>query len=338
MNEPRILIVGVDWLGDVIFSTPLIRALRRRFPGAFLAYSTAGRCVDVLKGNPHLNAVLKYDEKLFVPGIAANAAFAGKLRELRFDTALFLHRSATRAFLTVVAGIRRRIGMGSLLKRRPYLTDCLEDRAGGHRIDRYLRVLEPLGVSPEGREVDYFVDEGDRAALAGVLRSTPLEGSRRIAVIHPGGNWDMKRWPAEAFAELGRHLIQRNFDVAVSGGAGDVALADSITGRLDRTRAVSLAGKTSLRTLGALLEKAQVLVSNDSGPIHIAAGIGTPIVGVFGPTAPEETGPVSRGPVRIVHQKIGCRLACYFEDCHHRACLDTLGPDRVIAELEKILP
>lgn len=335
-DNPRILIVGVDWLGDVIFSTPLIRALRRRFPDAFIAYSTAGRSADVLKGNPYLDAVVRYDERLFFPGVAANWAFAAKLKSLRFDTALFLHRSATRAFFASLGGIRRRVGAATG-KNRIFLTETFEPRPGGHRIDRYLRLLEPMNAPADGREVDYFVDDDDRAALRAVLRGLPIDGARRYAVIHPGGNWGLKRWPAEAFASVGAYLIGRGFNVAVCGAGNEVELADSIIARLDRTRAVSLAGKTSLRILGALIEKARVLVSNDSGPIHLAAGLGTPILGVFGPTAPEETGPVSRGPARIVSSRIGCRLPCYFEDCRHRVCLDGLGAGRVIEELEGLL-
>lgn len=328
--------VGVDWMGDVLFSTPLLRALRKAYPDSHIAYSTAPRCAALLDGNPSVNEVISYDEPAFLAGLVPNSRFWSRIRAGKFDTAIFLHRSASRAFLAAIAGVRRRIGFATP-KQRWLLTDALERPAGIHRAEIYAAVLRPLGLAPDDAGVEMFVSEEDRAGLAATLKGTRLEKGGAYAVLHLGGNWDLKRWPIRYFADVAAHLASKGIVSVICGTEGEEGLARELEEKAPSGSTLSLCGKTRIKTLAALFEKAELLVSNDSGPIHVAAAVGAPIVGIYGPTSPEETGPLSRGPVRIIHRRVGCRVPCYFDSCHHRVCLDDTRPPEVIHAIDELL-
>jgi len=336
-TSKRILIVGIDWLGDVIFSTPVIRAMRKKYPNAFIAYSTASRCLDVLKNNPYLDELIAYDEKPFLLNIAGNARFVQRLRQLKFDEAWFLHRSSTRAFLTRVAGIPNRIGYAHT-KRDWLLTQRqVMPRDVSHRIDIYLGLLRGSGIACDGREVDFFINDDDRTLWEKQKSRTPLADGRPYVVFHPGGNWDLKRWPIDSYRRLASFFKVKGIRVVVCGTAKEAALAGVLADSASPKDVVSLCGETSIRTLACLIEESLLIISNDSGPIHLAAALGTPLVGLFGPTSPEDTGPVSRGRAVLLQKRLGCEIPCYFEKCHHRVCLDRLSPEEVMEAAEGIL-
>jgi lipopolysaccharide heptosyltransferase II len=336
-GSPRILVVGVDWMGDVIFSTPLLRALRRAHPGAHIAYSTARRCVDVLRGCAYVDRVVAFDEAPFLSGAAEQARFAAEIRRGRFDTALFLHRSATRAFLALAGGVRRRIGYGGW-KRAWLLTRTVPPPAEPvHRVDHYLGVLEGAGARPAGREVELSVTPEGRRAW-GELRAA-CEPLRRgpYAVLHPGGNWALKRWPVEHFARLVRYFEGRGVATAVCGTPQERPLADALVAASPQGSAVSLSGRTTVESLAALMSESFCVVSNDSGPLHLGAAVRAPLVALFGPTRSDRTGPLSFGPVCVIERRVGCELPCTFGSCHHRVCLEGLDPDEVIGRIDAFL-
>ena len=336
-RSPRILLVGPDWMGDVLFSTPLVRALRKAYPDAFLGYSTNSRCREVLEGNPYLDAILSYDEKPFLLNILENTRFISELRKLKFEKVLYLHRSTTRAFLGWCGGISERVGYAR--KKRDWLLtrQLTSPNRDVHRIDIYLGLLEALGVEPHGREMDYTVLPKDRTAWQTLQHETPLKDSRSYAVLHPGGNWELKRWPLDYFKELVHFFESRGLCVAVTGSISEKPLAEELLAHAKPGTVVSLCGKTSIRTLACLLEGSRIIVSNDSGPIHLTAALGVPLVGVFGPTDLELTGPISRGPMILKQHRLGCEIPCYFDRCHHRVCMENLKPQDVMAACEEIL-
>jgi len=335
--SPRILVVGVDWIGDVLCSTPVLRAIRKRFPGCFLAYSTSRGCVDILKGNPHVDHLLCYDETTFLGGLLRHLRFFYEVRRLRFDTVLFLHRSATRAFVAFLAGIGDRIGIQTR-KRNWMLTHALPGpKARLHRVDLYLHLLKGLRISAAGREPDIVVGDEERADWHGLKTRSILEDGRPYVVLHPGGNWDLKRWPVENFVRVMRYLENCEICTVICGTAREIHLSETILSASRAGNVVSFCGKTRLMTLAAMIQESRLLVSNDSGPIHVAAALGTPVVGVFGPTSPAETGPVARGPMRLIHRRVGCVIPCYFQDCHHRVCMEHLGADEVIEAIEELM-
>jgi lipopolysaccharide heptosyltransferase II len=186
-----------------------------------------------------------------------------------------------------------------------------------HAIDRYLTLAEAVGCARRPVEFRFAVDDEDRRHVAGLVPPRPY------AVLMPGTNWATKQWPVERFAALVAPLRERlKLEAVVAGGPDTTDLAARIPG------ATNLAGKTNLRQLVALLERAALVVANDSGPMHVAAALGRPLVTPYGPTNPVRTGPYGRAE-SVVRLDIPCS-PCYSRSCSHQSCLQWLGIEPVL--------
>lgn len=337
-DNARILVVGVDWLGDALFMTPVFKAIKRRWPDGHLAVSTASRNVPVLSRCAQVDDVIPYDEVPFLLGLADQARLASKFAAGRFDTALLLHRSFTRALAAARAKIPRRIGF-SHRKRDWLLTERLPlPSASLHRIDTYLSILQPLPIPAEDRRPEIRPAAGDAAEWNAVRTSKTNWGSQdRFLTLHPGGNWDLKRWPVAHFADVARRVSAAGWKVAVCGSAQEAELGRSIEHAAPGGAVVSFCGATGFGGLVGMLAASRLMISNDSGPLHVAAALGTPVVGLFGPTLEFLTGPVASGTVRTLRKDFGCELPCFFGRCSNRVCLDRLSPDEVLAVAEDVL-
>lgn len=332
---PRILVVNVNWVGDALFSTPALRALKRSRPDARVSCLVPPRCRPVLERNPYVDEVLVAEEGRGPAGFLAAFALAARLRG-RFDTAIFFHRSSTRAFAVYLAGIPERIGIATP-KRSGFLTRAVEAPPPGlHRIDGFLRLVEQIGVRPDGRRPDFFPEPGAGAAVDALLANHGLQARDGFAAVHAGGNWGPKRWPARHFAEWIRLFRKETgLPVVLCGTEGEKSVAGEILALAPE--AVSMCGETSLSTLAELFRRAKVLVSNDSGPIHLASTQGTPTVGLFGPTSPDLTAPVSDAPVRFLFKDVGCEVPCYFRDCDLRVCMDWITPEEALTAAKEVM-
>jgi lipopolysaccharide heptosyltransferase II len=219
------------------------------------------------------------------------------------------------------------------------LTHALEPPASpAHKIDAFLYLLSGVGIPAAGRAPELVPTSEERASLEARLSAAGVRPADALAVLHAGGNWALKRWPAGYFVRWIRLLRAKGpWKIVLCGTASEEALAREITGAFADGTVVSLCGGTSLGELAALMRRASLVVSNDSGPLHVAASQRARILGLYGPTSPRETGPVSEGPVRILWKDVGCQVPCYFRDCDHRACLDLLTPEEVFERTEELL-
>lgn len=335
----RILIVNQNWLGDVLFSTPAIRAVRRRYPKAFIACLAPRRAAEALSHNPHLDEVIVYDERAALLTLFEPTRVLLALLRRRFDTALLFHRSRSKAFLTLLAGIPHRIGYARA-GRGWLLTQAVPPAlVPVHKIDHFLALVEKAGIPGAGREPEVHVTREEEMSLAKLLAEAGLAAGVPYAVVHAGGNWDLKRWPADYFIHWSRLFLEKNkgWKVVLCGASSEKALVERILEGCRDGGVVSLCGRTSFGQLAALMKQARFVLSNDSGPIHVAASQGTPILGLYGPTSPRETGPVSKGPVRLLWQDVGCTVPCYFRSCQGRACMELLTPEEVLERAEELL-
>lgn len=328
--DPRILIAGVDWLGDALFMTPVFRAIKRRWPGAYVAVSSAPRNQEALERCPDLDEVIAFDEAPFLLGLGAQEELRRRYRFGRFDTALLLHRSFVRALAAFRAGIPRRIGF-SHPKRDWLLTERLDPPSSSlHRIDAYLSILRPLGIADAERTPRLSPRPEDLTDWRS-LRSarTGWTENEKMLVLHPGGNWDLKRWPAERFERTAQQAVREGWKVAVCGSRHEAHLGERIAASRSGGDVVSFCGATKFGGLVGMLASARLVISNDSGPLHVAAALGTPTLGLFGPTLPALTGPVASAASRTIHQDFGCELPCLFKRCSDRVCMDRLSPEEV---------
>ena len=329
----RIVIYNVNWLGDVLFSTAVIRNIRFNYPASYIACIIPPRCLPVLEGNPYLNEIIVFDEKGVHKGIGGKISFIRALRQKRFDSAFLLHRSLTRAFIVWAAGIRERIGYTSA-KRGFLLTQKIRplDARRAHRIDYYLGVIKGAGLVVKNRHTDFFFSEQDRQAVENLLRQNSIYARDVIIGLNPGGNWDPKRWQPESFAFLADRLAgEYAARVIFTGSPEDRELVSRIQS-LMKSPSVSTCGVLSLKQFAALCGRMSVFISADSGPLHIANAAGARrIVALFGPTDPQLTGPVPADRVAIIQKNTGCPIPCYTVDCRDNRCMKAITVDDVLA-------
>jgi len=331
-NPRRVLIVKPSAIGDVVHALPILRLLSDLWPAARFDWLVTPACAGILDGHPLLNEVIRFDRKTFGTAwrrpavLKALWGFAAGLRRRKYDVAIDLQGLFRSGWLTFQTAAPVRIGLSDAREFAGVFYTHRVDvgRREQHAIERYLCVTEALGA---GRGPVSFPFATTPADEQFVRAQTPP----RYALMFPGTNWATKRWPVEKFAAL-VPLLREQFglETVVGGGPGEVDLAVKIRGA-----AANLAGRTTLNQLVALIDKAAVVVSNDSGPMHIAAALGRPLVAPFGPTNPVRTGPYGRSN-SVVKLDLVCS-PCYSRHCSHQSCLQLLNVETVRRTIEQEL-
>ncbi len=334
----RILIVEVNWLGDVLFSTAAIKAIKEKYPNSFLACMVVKRCSEILENNPSIDEVIVFDEKNSHRSFLSKVKFIVFLRKKNFDTVFLFHRSFTRALICYLAGIKRSVGYYRK-KVRFLITDKVDPPTNDlHRAEYYINLINKVGIEAKHKKCEFFVDSKAMSMIADLLVKAKIERGTNYIVINPGGNWDLKRWPAENYVQLADRIMQElKYKIIISGAKKDIDLAQTINSKL-KNKALILVGKTNLNELGALLKGANVVVSADSGPMHLANALGTSVVAIFGPTSPQITGPYNINVEHIILQKdVGCLVPCYEVNCTDNKCMKAITADEVFEAVKKIL-
>jgi heptosyltransferase-1 len=320
----RILIIKPSAIGDVVHTLPILNLLRRRWPAAKISWLLTPTCAGLLDGHPQLDEVIlferhRYGEAWRNPAIAkALWRFSRNLRQHQFDLVIDLQGLLRSGWLAWKTAAPVRIGFASAreLGWIFYTHRVPIDTAEQHAVKRYLAIAAALGCETEPIEFHFATTDADRARVDTLLPST-----RNFAVLLPGTNWQTKRWPLEHFATCAAQLrSQHGLDIVIAGGPGDISLGSKIDG-------LNLCGKTNLRELVALLERATIGIANDSGPMHIASALGKPLVTPFGPTNPIRTGPFNRMDT-VIRLDMPCS-PCYSRTCSHQSCLQWLTPAAV---------
>ncbi len=334
----KILVVNVNWLGDVVFTAPLFRALKKEYPEALIVCMAPPRVRDVSESIREIHEFLYYDERGAHKSFVGKLKFIKELKKYNFDIAFLIHRSLTRALLVFFAGISQRVGYATK-GRKPFLTHVVpsaEKRDSLHRSDYYLNIIESYGIKVEDREPCLAVAASALERINDILREQNLTTRDFLVVINPGGNWDLKRWTVSNFILLIKRLDEEfNVKVAITGSSRDVPLAQKIKGSI-KAKVIDLTGKLSLKELLALFQKTDVVISADSGPLHLANSVGTCVIGIFGPTQIEITGPRGKGHANLLKYDVGCnRTACYHIGCEDNICMQAVTVNDVIGALEK---
>jgi len=331
-GNKRILIFNVNWMGDVLFSTAAIRNIRRNFPGSFIACIVPSRCYPVLKGNPHLDEIIIFDEQDRHKGIFKRFDFVRSLKAKNFDIVFLLHRSFSRALICRLAGIPERLGHYTR-KRSFLLTQKIipPPRDSLHRIDYYLDIIEKAGLKVEDRYTEFYISDEDVKFTREFLSKNSISNQNFLVVINPGGNWLSKRWPKEYWAELADKLIEGfGAKVVIAGGHSDISLAQQIKSKM-RFRPIIACGIFNIKQLGALTKEASLFITADTGPLHIANSVGAKkIIAIFGPTSPQITGPYPLKNAVILQKNVGCVIPCYEVNCIDSRCMKAITPREVL--------
>ncbi len=331
-----ILVIRLYFLGDVLLSTPVIEALKDRFPDARLSVLIKKRALGILEGNPSVDETIIYDEPERYHNPVWQLKLASRLRRARYDLAVDLTGDLRSSLLLLAAepGFRTGVnhaGFGRLLDRRiPY-------RSTGPVVDHLLSALLPLGIDVGERAPSLYLTEEESTRARDLLESHGIAAGERFVMLSPGAGSRLKRWGPERFGSLAER-IKRELGLSsiVTGAPGDRSLADAVVASSGGT-AVSLAGATDIRLLAAVAAEAEIFVGNDSGPMHITASQGTPIVGLFGASTPERFAP--RGaPSRVIWHRFDCS-PCDQRHCErpHQSCMDAIGVGEVLGAVTELL-
>ncbi len=333
----KILIVNVNWLGDVIFSTPFINTIRQAYPDSYIACLLHPRCVDILKHSPRIDEIIIYDEERAHRSILGKLALIQYLRKIHFDIAFILHRSFTKALITILSGIKERVGYPTK-HRSALLTKSVDlPEADVHKVEFFLNVARAFGIDAHDTSYEFFIQDTDREAVRKFLMKNGINDKDVLVVLCPGGNWGPKRWPKENFAKLGDMLAEKlGAGIVISGAKKDITLAQEIK-KLMKVASMISCGETTLKELGALLERANLVIANDTGPMHLAVAMKTNVIALFGPTSPHLTGPYGKGNYRVIWKNEECEVPCYDVTCTDNRCMKLITVEDVFKEAEKML-
>jgi heptosyltransferase-2 len=335
--KKNILIVNVNWIGDALFSTPFIRAVREAYPDSRIACLLHPRCREVLEGNARIDEIIIYDEEGRHKGLFGKLKLISGLRNRKFDTALILHRSFTKALITLLAGIKERVGYD--LKHRGFLLTKAVEVPGEdiHKVEYFLNIAKAIGVEPHDRSYEFFIDKRDRDVAQELLFRHGVKDPDPLVTLCPGGNWDPKRWPKENFALLADEIAERfNAKIVITGAKRDEKLGEYVAGLMKR-KPINLSGKTSLKELGAIFERSSLVVANDTGSMHLAVAVKANVIALFGPTSELLTGPYGNGHYIVISKDRDCEVPCYDVSCKDNRCMKEIKVEDVINEAVKFL-
>ncbi len=332
----RILVIKLRYVGDVLLATPVLSRLREGFPGAHIAMLVNPGTDGVVWGHPAVDDVLVVERG----NPARQWRFMRELRARRYDHVVDLTDSDRSAVLARLSGAPVRIGYNSENRWRGYLyTRIVEaDRFGMHQVRYHLKVTEALGLTGPPPPPVLVVSPEARSTAERLLKEAGCESSRPLVCLHPGARWWFKSWPAERFAALAdRVQADTSAQALFLGGGQEQDAAARIAGAM-KTPFRSLVGRTGLQELGAVLARAALHVGNDNGPMHMAAALRVPVIGLFGPSDPAVWGPWGDGH-RTFYKGLDCR-ACFHPDCFRgeQNCMRLITLEEVWEAVRKMLP
>ena len=310
MTPRNILAIKLRYLGDVLLATPTLQAIKTAYPTARLTVLVNRGTEEILRGNPHVDEILPLDRGSFLE----QCRFVLEIRRRRFDTVVDLTDGDRAAFLTRISGAGVRIGFNAEERwtGRCYTT-VVKAGEGAHRIERDLAALVPLGIAVQDRIPKIWLTPEDDARVEQLVVQLNIPTDRSWVVIQPGARYWFKAWPPERFAALADGLTDRfGCQVMVGGSAQEATLTQAVVNHA-KSRLLNIAGHSDVRTLAALLKRSSLFIGNDTGAMHIAAAVGAPVVGLFGPSNPMEWGPRG-GLAETLYKGLDCRV------CFHPTC------------------
>ncbi|MDR3619574.1 MAG: glycosyltransferase family 9 protein [Paludisphaera borealis] len=325
----RICIIKPSSLGDVVHSLPILPALRTLWPAAHISWVVNSAFRGLIEGHPDLNRVIAYDKGgsgVTRRGVLAMSKLCGELVKDEFDLTIDLQGLLRSGIMTAATGAALRVGLDDAREGAGwfYTHRVSASRLSVHAVDRVMRVAEALGAAPAEPSFHLPIRELDEEWARKTLASIP--GPRLILNI--GARWLTKRWPVEHFAEVARRAVAEfGAGLIAVGGREDRELVDSLREKLAGAPIVDLCGATSLLQLAALAKQSDLYLSNDTGPIHLAAAAGASVVGIYTCTDPKLTGPY--GPrAAVVKSCVWCAPS-FVKNCDRLECFTELSPDRV---------
>jgi heptosyltransferase-2 len=327
----------MKYIGDVVLTTPVIRAVRERYPSAFIAYLGERGAVSLLEHNPFLNEIIPYD--FSKNSVLEQLKVIARLRRLKFDVVVDLFSNPRTAVLARASGAPMRIGKDVRGRGRLYTHRIGDYGSMKPAIEFHYQYVKPIGVEMTHFRTEIFLTDDEKREARIFLSLQDVDVTRPIVAMHPGATWPNKMWPKERFAGLIDLLRAKlGVELVLSPGPGDEELMAAITAA--SAAPVHVLPVLPVRQLAGIFSQCRALVSNDCGPMHIGAAVGTPTIGIFGPEPPEVWFPYPQEDGhKALFRKIECSpcrtTACFREPAHFMDCMNLIPVGEVLEEVRK---
>jgi len=348
----KILIVKLSAIGDVIHTLPALTALRRHYPNAQIDWLVESAAADLVEGHAALNRVLIWRRREFVRLLKAGrlpsavglfSSLLLQLRDTRYDLIIDFQALLKSSLWIFLTRGRRKAGFGQGMAHSENSHLFLNERIPAvsmemHALDRGLRLLQALGIQDSQVLYDLPLGDEEERAAEQILVENGIRSDQPFVAINPVAKWPTKLWAAERFRELAEGLLRKGFQVVFTGSKEDRPHIDEIVGTLGSS-VMRLDGRTTLKVLAAVYRSASVVVSTDTGPMHLAAAVGTPVVALFGPTAPWRTGPYGEGHV-VLRAEVSCSpcfgRSCKTTELEPMACMNRITVEQVVDAVTRL--
>lgn len=354
----KFLIINPFGIGDVLFTTPVVKAIRRAYPDSHIGYWCNDRARDILKNNPNIDKIFALSrgdlKKIFsqsrLAGISKFLSLLHKIKKGKFEICLDFSLDHRYSLISKLLGIKKRCGF-NYKKRGRFLTDRIDIDcyAQKHVVEYYCGLLKFIKVTPETKNLDLYVTSQGKIKAAGLFKKLGINDKGLIIGIAPGAgaSWGkdagLKHWPAIKFAQLADKLINElKAQVLILADALEVPITEKIVSAM-QNKPVDLTGKTSLEELIAVINNLEILVTNDGGPLHIAAALGKKTVSFFGPVDPKVYGPYPENERRhiVLSKALGCS-PCYrnfqINPCQrNKECLKAISMEEAFLAVNRLL-
>lgn len=340
----RILITRMKFVGDIVLTTPVIRSIRLAYPDAYIVYMGDKNAVGLLEHNPHLNDIIRFDFSR--PSLVEQPRVAWVLRRRKFDLAIDLFGNPRSALLTYLSGAGTRVGLTRRGRGKLYTHQVTDDGNPKTAVEFHNQMIRAVGIEPVDSQPSIYLT-GDETREARIyLRwidhdNSPLDLSRPIVGIHPGASWPAKQWLPDRFAALADLLSAKHgAQILLTCGPKDDSAVLAVSTKMVAN--VKILRNLPLRQLAAIIAQCRVFISNDAGPMHIAAAVGTPTIGLFGPGEENIWFPYSRSQGHTALRKdVPCH-PCHLDFCNrsgdeYMECMKLLTVDEVIATARDII-
>ena len=325
-NLRNILLIRLSSLGDIVLTSPAIRAVRDHFPNARISMLVASQSADLLTENPHLDEVLQFDRHAKDKNTAEMIRLVRVLRERQFDLTIDFQRKFRTSLLGYLSGAKCRVGYH---QPNGLLCSVRVPDSSGHAIVRYFALLHAVGVEARDRTLELFLTESDRTYARGIMEKQSIDRDKLTVGLFPGAGWKLREWMPDRFAAIGDRLV-RDFgaQVVVFGGVHERQLGNYVVDLMTE-QAISFAGNHQIRQLAALIERCNLFLTNDTGPMHIAAALHTPTVALFGPGNHVRFQPLDSIHTTIRHD-VPCNPCKQFTNrCKDNICMKLITVDEV---------
>ncbi len=335
----RALFIRFGGMGDILLATPSVRALHAAFPGIVIDFIVGGGMKDALSGHACVRDVIVFDKRGVDSRLDHFVPFLWRVARARYDLVINLHPSAKSYLMAAASGARTRLTFTKCMAVRP------ETGRVAHAVDDFYKELAPLGVAPlSDRSLDFIIPDADRRAASRKVAEAGVLPADRLLVINPAASRPLNRWPLERFRAVAAHWAgEPGVRVAVTGapasfktvmdGLDEVALAREVSSA--DARIINLAGRLTVKEFGAVLARADALLTCDTGPMHIGAAVGTPLVVLSGAADPDRTGPLTDTSTVLIDRALLC-VPCRDRICARgdMMCMQDLSVPAVIAALD----